>query len=59
MKAYYYTNLVDGDIVEITKGFGTSIKLRGPKQQQSPNGICVPRVRCCFGARGPQLPIGL
>ena len=33
---------------------------RGPKQQQQrPNGICVPRGRCCFGTRGPQRPIGL
>ena len=29
-----------------------------PKQQQRPNGRCEPRGRCCFGARGPQRPIG-
>ena len=32
---------------------------RGPKQQQRPNGLCVPRGRCCFGTRGPQRPFGL
>ena len=28
------------------------------KTTAAPNGLCVPRVRCCFGARGPQRPIG-
>ena len=32
---------------------------RGPKQQQRPKWLCVPRGRCCFGTRGPQRPIGL
>ena len=27
--------------------------------EQRPNGLCVPRGRCCFGTRGQQRPIGL